>query len=42
MSIFGVAEEIGCKNDVVLSKISQIEQKLVKKHVSVWMGGHVG
>ena len=38
----GVAEEIGCKNDVALSQIGQTEQRLVKNHVPGWMGGCVG
>ena len=38
----GVAEEIGCKNDVALSQIGQTEQRLVKNHVPGWMGVCVG
>ena len=36
----GVAEEIGCENDVALSKIGQIEWRLVKNHVPGWMVVH--
>ena len=34
----GVAEELGCKNDVALRKIGQIEPRLFKNHVPGWMG----
>ena len=36
----GVAEDIGCKNDVALSKVGQIGLRIVKNHVPGWMVVH--